>query len=59
MGYSPWGCKELDTTEGLILHLTSLISLFFFFIFIHFFFTSLVSFTLTTWVNDNILDILG
>ena len=21
VGYSPWGCKELDTTERLILHL--------------------------------------
>ena len=20
MGYSPWGCKELDTIDGLILH---------------------------------------
>ena len=20
VGYSPWGCKELDTTDGLILH---------------------------------------
>ena len=20
MGYSPWGCKELDTTEELTLH---------------------------------------
>ena len=23
MGYSPWGHEELDTTEGLTLHLTS------------------------------------
>ena len=26
MGYSPWGHKELDTTEGLTLHFTSLSS---------------------------------
>ena len=28
MGYSPCGRKELDTTEGLILHFTSLINFF-------------------------------